>query len=224
MTLLAGFALNWIYRTWELDPQATFGTTTAFIPEPVKIGGAVLLVALLVLSMWRTHLPPEWMTLRDKLATFTGVLVTGRGLRAATVAALALLYVSTGLFTVQPGELGIRSRFGEITNEALSPGLHYRLPWPVESHRVVGRDVVRRVELGFRSAEAAGLAERALARKRLTVGGPSNPVPNAIQSTVTRAAPGGPGRRSASGRPPLSCLSQRSGSRGAGDPDGAVAV
>ena len=38
VTLLAGFALNWVYRTWGLDPRATFGAATSFIPEPVKIG------------------------------------------------------------------------------------------------------------------------------------------------------------------------------------------
>ena len=32
-----------------------------------------------------------------------------------------------------------------------APGLHYRLPWPIESHRLVHRDLVRRLELGFRS-------------------------------------------------------------------------
>ena len=48
----------------------------------------------------------------------------------------------------------MRQRFGAITAPDLGPGLHYRLPWPFESHRIVATDLVRRAELGFRSAAA----------------------------------------------------------------------
>ena len=77
----------------------------------------------------------------------------------------------------------MRQRFGAIVAPDLAPGLHYRLPWPFESHRIVEADLVRRVEFGFRSEPAAELGPRALARDRLTVGGPGNPVPNAIKAT-----------------------------------------
>jgi len=36
VALLAGFALNWIYRAWGIDPRATFGTATAFLPNPSR--------------------------------------------------------------------------------------------------------------------------------------------------------------------------------------------
>jgi uncharacterized protein len=54
MALLAGFALNWTYQALAIDPIATFGTATSFIPEPLKIAGALLL-----LSMRRTRVPAE---------------------------------------------------------------------------------------------------------------------------------------------------------------------
>jgi HflK protein len=79
--------------------------------------------------------------------------------------------------------VGVRLRFGEIVAPHLGPGLHVRLPWPLESHRIIQTDLVRRAELGFRSGERSDISERALARDRLTVGGPSNPVPTAIRST-----------------------------------------
>jgi HflK protein len=182
ITLLAGFTLNWIYGFWDLDAQASFGTGTEFLPETVKIAGAVALIALLLASMWRAHVPGEWVWLRDKFADLTGVALSAGRLRTATGAAVGLLYLATGLFTVQPGEVGIKTRFGRITAAELGPGLHYRRPWPFEDHRIVQKDLVQRVELGFRSTAAKSLAERALARKRLTVGGPSNPVPMTIQS------------------------------------------
>ncbi len=181
VTLLAGYALNWIYAAWQLDPRATFGAATAIIPEPVKIAGALVLIGLLLVSLRRAHVPDEWLWLRDRIGRLTGVGLTSRRLRAAAVVAALLLYCSTGLFSVQPGEIGIKLRFGAITAPDLAPGLHYRLPWPFESDRIVPTDLVRRAELGFRSA--ADLGARTLARDQLTVGGPSNPVPSAIKAT-----------------------------------------
>jgi HflK protein len=183
ITLLAGYTLNWIYQVWDLDPQVTFGSASAVIPEPVKIMGALVLLALLILSMRRTHVPGEWVWIRDQLAAFTGIPLTVARLKIAASTALAFLYVSSGFFTVQPGEVGIKLRFGRISAAELAPGIHYRFPWPIESHTLIQKEQVRRIEFGFRSATSSERATRALARQRLTVGGPSNPVPQAIQET-----------------------------------------
>ena len=121
--------------------------------------------------------------LRERVAQLHAMGLTAPRLKVGALAALALLYLASGLFTVQPGEVGVRQRFGAIVASDLAPGLHYRLPWPFESHRIIEADLVRRVEFGFRSAPAAELGPRALARDRLTVGGPGNPVPNAIKAT-----------------------------------------
>ena len=182
VSLAAGYALNWVYAAWQLDPVATFGAATAVIPEPVKIGGAVVLIGLLLVSLRRAHVPGEWLWLRDRIAGLTGIGITARGLQATGLAMALLLYLGSGLFSVQPGETGIKLRFGRITAPDLPPGLHYRLPWPIESHRIVPTELVRRAELGFRSGNA-DLGARTLARNLLTVGGPSNPVPNAIKAT-----------------------------------------
>ena len=182
VTLLAGYALNLVYASWHLDPRATFGAATAVIPEPVKIGSAVVLIGLLLVSLRRAHVPGEWLWLRDRIALLTGIGITTRRLQASALAAALLLYLASGLFSVQPGEIGIKLRFGRVIAPDLAPGLHYRLPWPFESDRIVGAELVRRAELGFRSG-AADLGARTLARNLLTVGGPSNPVPNAIKAT-----------------------------------------
>ena len=121
--------------------------------------------------------------LRERVAELHGIGLTPTRLKGGALAALTLLYLASGLFSVQPGEVGVRLRFGEIVAPDLPPGLHVRLPWPLESHEIIPSDLVRRAELGFRSDAAANLAEKALARDRLTVGGPSNPVPNTIQAT-----------------------------------------
>jgi hypothetical protein len=80
MTLAAGFALNALYQAWGIDPRLTFGTAAEFVPDSIKIAGAVLLSALLIVSMWRTRVPEEWVWLRDRIAGTTGLYVTPRGL------------------------------------------------------------------------------------------------------------------------------------------------
>jgi HflK protein len=183
VSLLAGFALNWTYQALAIDPLATFGTGTTFIPEPLKVTGALILLVLLLLSMRRTPVPSEWLWLRNRVASLFGISLTARRLQVGTVAVVLLLYLASGLFSVRPGEVGMKLRFGEIVDPDLAPGLHYRLPWPFENQRIIATDLVRRAELGFRSDVLADLGERTRARQRLTVGGPSNPVPNAIKAT-----------------------------------------
>jgi HflK protein len=183
VSLLAGLALNWAYEALAIDPRTTFGTATTFIPEPLKVAGALVLLALLGLSLRRTAVPREWQWLRDRFAGLTGMRVTGKGVAWASAAIALALYFWSGVYAVQPGEVGVRMRFGEIVAPDQGPGLHVRLPWPVESHEIIPSDLVRRAELGFRSDASTDLAGQALARDRLTVGGPSNPVPNTIQAT-----------------------------------------
>src|SRR5262249_19768772 len=65
VTLAAGLALNGLYRALGVDPRATFGAAGEFVPDVVKVAGALLLTGLLMFSMWRTHVPDEWLWLRD---------------------------------------------------------------------------------------------------------------------------------------------------------------
>jgi len=169
VALLAGFALNWIYRAWGIDPRATFGTTTAFLPESVKVGAALLLIVLLVLSMRRTPVPAEWIWLSDRFAALSGLRLTTAGLTRAAAVVAAVLYVGSGLFTVQPGEVGVQMRFGKIVESDLEPGLHYRLPWPFEAQRVIQKDRVQRIEFGF-TGKKTQMAAQPIGRPRTAAG------------------------------------------------------
>ena len=128
------------------------------------------------------HVPPEWARLGRRFAVAAGAFVTDTRVRVAALAGLILLWLASGFFTVQSGEIGLRLRFARIIEADLGPGLHYRLPWPIEAHRIVETDRTRTAELGFRSQADESLTTHALARERLTVGGPSNPVPEAIKA------------------------------------------
>ena len=64
------------------------------------------------------------------------------------VAALGLLtlFLLSGFYTVQPGEAAVVRRFGNVIAGNVGPGLHYRLPWPVDRVDIVALNSVRRVE------------------------------------------------------------------------------
>jgi HflK protein len=175
MTLAAGFALNMMYHAWGLDPRATFGTAAGFVPDLVKDVGAVLLSGLLILSMRRTRVPDEWVWLRDRSAQLTGIAVTPRSLGYAAAGGLALLWLGSGLFTVGPGEVGMRMRFGRILASDLEPGLHFRWPWPFENHRLIAQNLAQRLEFGLPPKLSREEATRAQLRNRLAFG--SNPAP-----------------------------------------------
>jgi HflK protein len=165
MSVLAGYTLDWVYRRWQVNPAATFGKAMEFVPDSVNVAAALVMIGLLAWSVWRVPLPEEWIRVRDWFAALTGVRLTAARLRAAAGIAVAALYLGSGVFAVQPGEVAIRTRFGRIVDGRLGPGLHARLPWPIEDHVVVATDHIRRIEVGFRSAArpAAGTQPQAWA-------------------------------------------------------------
>lgn len=57
-------------------------------------------------------------------------------------------YFATGIYVVAPGELGVVRRFGAVVEPRAAPGLHYRLPWPIDRVDVVNVSDVRREVVG----------------------------------------------------------------------------
>jgi len=70
----------------------------------------------------------------------------------AVVVALILLW--SAWFTVQPEETGIVQRFGKVVRTA-GPGLHFKLPYGIETIRTVPTARVLKEEFGFRTTAAA---------------------------------------------------------------------
>ena len=60
------------------------------------------------------------------------------------------------IFTVGPGEVGMRLRFGRILASDLQPGLHFRWPWPFESDRVVAQTLVATARVRTSTGTVAG--------------------------------------------------------------------
>lgn len=59
---------------------------------------------------------------------------------------LIAFYLLSGFYIVQPGEAGVVRRFGRVIADNVSPGLHYRMPWPVDRVDVVDVSMIRRAE------------------------------------------------------------------------------
>jgi len=81
-----------------------------------------------------------------------GALFNGGNGRLLGLGALALvaLWLATGIYRVQPDELGVVLRFGAFTR-ATPPGLNYHLPWPIEQVALPAVTRINRTDVGYRS-------------------------------------------------------------------------
>jgi modulator of FtsH protease HflK len=66
------------------------------------------------------------------------------------VALIILVWLASGFFIVVEGQRGIVLTFGRFSQET-SPGLRWRLPWPIQSHEIVNLAQVRTLEVGYRN-------------------------------------------------------------------------
>jgi len=72
-------------------------------------------------------------------------------------AALAALYVLSGIYSVSSNEIGVLLRFGRAVNRQVQPGIHYKLPWPVDRVIKVPVKIVSRILIDdFYSAGQSG--------------------------------------------------------------------
>ncbi|MBM3327957.1 MAG: FtsH protease activity modulator HflK [Calditrichaeota bacterium] len=75
----------------------------------------------------------------------------GRGLNALFIV-IGALWLLSGIYIVQAEQQGVVRRFGKFVR-VTSPGINYRLPWPIERVDKVGVATVRRAEVGFRTID-----------------------------------------------------------------------
>jgi membrane protease subunit HflK len=63
-----------------------------------------------------------------------------------------VVWLVSGIYMVNPGELGVVRLFGREIGKT-APGLHYRLPYPIQQVDVVNVEAIRRIEVGFRTQQ-----------------------------------------------------------------------
>jgi membrane protease subunit HflK len=68
---------------------------------------------------------------------------------------LILLYLASGIFAVAPDEQAVVRRFGRLAAR-LGPGIHYRLPWPVDRVDTLKTTAVMKTGAGFALSEVEG--------------------------------------------------------------------
>lgn len=70
--------------------------------------------------------------------------------------AILLIWLGSGIYIVQPDEVGVVKRFGAY-DRTTDPGPHYRLPYPFESVLTPQVTKIQRIEVGFRSGASGTL-------------------------------------------------------------------
>src|SRR6476659_9119250 len=63
---------------------------------------------------------------------------------------IVLVWLASGFYIVIEGQRGIVLTFGRFSQET-SPGLRWRVPWPIQSHEIVNLAQVRTLEVGYRN-------------------------------------------------------------------------
>jgi len=66
------------------------------------------------------------------------------------VALLVALWLASGFYIVVEGQRGVVLTFGKFSEET-SPGLRWRMPWPIQSNESVNLSQVRTFEIGYRN-------------------------------------------------------------------------
>ena len=77
----------------------------------------------------------------------------GRSFYIILVVIIAVIWLASGIYIVQPGEEGVVQTFGRFSG-ITTPGLNYHLPWPIQRVTVVDVESIRRAEIGFRTRDA----------------------------------------------------------------------
>src|SRR5690606_29793561 len=84
---------------------------------------------------------------------------SGRQIALGALALLALLAAYTSFYTVQPEERAVVKRFGAV-HGITDPGLHFKLPFGLDTIQKVATERVLKQEFGFRTVDTSGERSR----------------------------------------------------------------
>ncbi len=114
---------------------------------------------------------PDWEDLLSRLPQLPGFLKSGVPFLIA--GAIAVIWLASGFYTIQPGEEGVVTRFGKVARISTA-GLNYHIPWPIEELRKVNVAEIRRLEVGFRSNPLRPNLVRLIPQESLMLTGDEN--------------------------------------------------
>jgi membrane protease subunit HflK len=76
--------------------------------------------------------------------------IFGKGI-IGLVVVVGVIWFLTGIYMVGPDSQGVVRRFGKLSR-VVNPGLHYHLPYPIETIDIPKVKEIKRAEVGFRTA------------------------------------------------------------------------
>ena len=79
-----------------------------------------------------------------------------------------IIWLATGFYRVEPDEQGIELLFGKWNQTTTQPGLHYFFPTPIGQIITPKVEVIRKINLGFRSSSDLGFASNTNAERKVT--------------------------------------------------------
>jgi membrane protease subunit HflK len=68
---------------------------------------------------------------------------------------LVVLYLVGGFYSVKPEQRGVVKRFGRVVADNMLPGIHYHLPWPIESVERLRTTEIRSMTVSFEETKAS---------------------------------------------------------------------
>jgi hypothetical protein len=83
------------------------------------------------ISIFKTEGDPR--PFEDIKEAFRHISLRKRGLGFILFGLILTGYLLSGVYTVKPGEEAVARIFGKEIRHAITEGLHYRLPWPIEA-------------------------------------------------------------------------------------------
>ena len=78
-----------------------------------------------------------------------------------------LLWLASGFYRVEPDEQGVELLFGKWNNQTTQPGLHYFFPTPIGQTITPKVEVIRKINIGFRSASDLGFSSNTNAERKV---------------------------------------------------------
>jgi membrane protease subunit HflK len=75
----------------------------------------------------------------------------------ALLAGLPTIYFLSGFYSVGAEERGVVTRFGRVVQDNVPPGMHYHLPWPLESAEALTVTTLRSIDIDLTASALQAL-------------------------------------------------------------------
>ena len=132
----------------------TFNAPDGDIEQAFKVLCALIFLGMFIDSVGRKSYREPLHDIRKQGRLLKAGLSHVRSLGYGFAALLLLLAAIPAVtLRVDPGQNGMILRFGKVIEPALEPGLHFHLPWPIDSTRIVDVEEIREIFIATTTTE-----------------------------------------------------------------------